>query len=190
MLRPCAFVAGLLLLVVAAPRLSGQGGGGDAGGTSKPPAIDSEKLLDAQTLNVEDPLPFMLVHTTQLKLTENQATRIAAIQGEAMRKNQDLQDRLDSIRPPGTSTRINFSLLTPTERDSVFGARKAIAATTGQMHDNSRRARTEALALLTPEQQQAFTELEQDMRNVLRDANWGSRNGDGGTPQTSGAGPP
>jgi hypothetical protein len=183
--------------VVIAPTLAAQVGGGEAGGNgggaSKPPTIDSVKLAEARTLDPENPISFMLAHTTQLKLTENQATRMAAIQGELNRQNQDLKDKLDSIRPPGTPTHINFATLTPTQRDSVLEARKAIAATMGQIHDNNRRARTDAVALLTDDQQQHLANMEQDMRNFLRDTFYGSRNGDGAAPPhspSSGANPP
>lgn len=181
-------IAAVLSVAVIPPTLLAQVGGGEAGGNggqSKPPPIDSVKLAEARSLDPENPISFMLAHTAQLRLTENQATRMAAIQGELTRQNQDLQDRVDSIRPPGTPTHINFAGLTPAQRDSVLEARKAIAATMGQMHDNSRRARTDAMALLTDEQQQRLADLEQDMRNFLRDTFYGSRNGDAGAAQRS-----
>jgi hypothetical protein len=189
-------IAVVLSTVVIAPAVRAQVGGGNVGGngggSTKPPTIDSVKLAEARALDPENPISFMLAHTTQLKLTENQATRMAAIQGELNRQNQDLRDRIDSIRPPGTPTHINFAGLTPAQRDSVLEARKALAATMGQMHDNSRRARTDAVALLTDEQQQRLTELERDMQNFIRDATYGSRNGDAGAGKhsTTGSNPP
>jgi hypothetical protein len=180
-MRPSLGVIALVAAVVAAPCSHAQKAGGESG--NKTPAVDSVKLAEAKSLDPEDPIPFMLAHTTQLKLDESQATRLAAIHGELERENGDLRDRVDSIRPPGTPTRIDFATITPAQRDSVLRVRKAIAATRGAMHDNSRQARTQALALLTPEQQDLFTRLEQDMQNTIRDAAFGSRNGDGGVPQ-------
>jgi len=180
-------------LVVLVPALRAQGGG-DKGAVNKPPPVDSEKLAEAKALDLENPIPFILSHAGKLKLTADQSTRMASLQGELTRENQDLSDRIDSIQPPGTATHVGFATLTPAQRDSILQARKAIANTRGQMHDNSMKAREAALALMTPDQQKALTAIEQDMRSTLEDAVYGSRNGDGGVPQRSrgggGAGSP
>ena len=104
------------------------------------------------------------------KLVDTQTTRLATIRAQVTRENSELKDRLDSIRPPGAPSRTDFSLLSATQRDSVLQQRKAIAETMGQIHDNDRRARTDAMAVLTPEQQQRVAALEARMRGVLEDA--------------------
>jgi hypothetical protein len=177
-------LAAILAFAAIARVLSAQGGG-DKGAVNKPPAIDSEKLAEAKRMDLENPIPFILSHAGKLKLTADQSTRMASLQGELTRENQDLSDRIDSIQPPGTGRHVGFATLTPAQRDSILQARKAMADTRGQMHDNSRKTREAALALMTPDQQNALTAIEQDMRNTMQDAVYGSRNGDGGAPQRS-----
>lgn len=179
------FACGLAAIVAFgafAPVVSAQGGG-DKGAVNKPPAIDSEKLAEAKKMDLENPIPFILSHAGKLKLTADQSTRMASMQGELARENQDLSDRIDSIQPPGTGTHVGFATLTPVQRDSILQARKAMADTRGQMHDNSRKVREAALALMTPDQQKTLAAIEQEMRSTLEDAVYGSRNGDGGAPQ-------
>jgi hypothetical protein len=175
--------AGILAIAVFASTAIAQGGG--KGDLNKPPPLDSAKLAEAKSMDLEDPIPFMLAHAGKLKLTADQSTRMASLQGELTRQNQDLSDRIDSIQPPGTGGRIAFATLTPAQRDSIMQARKAMADTRGQMHDNKRRAREAALALLTPDQQRDLTAIEQEMRNTMQDAVFGSRNGDGGASSRS-----
>ncbi len=146
------------------------GGGGPGGGTSKPVKVDEKDLAEARSLDPENPVGFILDHAAQLKLVDTQTTRLATIRAQVTRENSELKDRLDSIRPPGAPSRTDFSLLSPSQRDSVLQQRKAIAETMGQIHDNNRRARTDAMAVLTPEQQQRFAALESRMRGVLQDA--------------------
>jgi hypothetical protein len=183
-MRIAIVVAGIGAFAAIAPAATAQLGGGN----NKPPPIDSVKLAEAKAMDLENPIPFVLAHSTRLRLTADQSTRMAALQGELSRQNQDLRDRIDSIEPPGTSTRIGVASLTPAQRDSIIQTRKAIADTRGQIHDNSRHTRDAALALLTPEQQQALTELEREMRNTIEDATYGSRNGDGGAAGSRGRG--
>jgi hypothetical protein len=177
-------LAAVLAFAAIAPVLPAQGGG-DKGAVNKPPAIDSAKLAEAKSLDQENPIPFILSHSGKLKLTADQSTRMASLQGELTRENQDLADRIDSIQPPGTGLHVGFATLTPAQRDSILQARKAMADTRGQMHDNSRKVRDAALALMTPDQQKALTVIEQEMRSTIDDAVFGSRNGDGGAPQRS-----
>jgi LTXXQ motif family protein len=150
----------------------GGGGGGNAaaGGSPKPVKVEEKDLAEARSLDPENPVGFILDHATQLKLVDTQTTRLATIRAQVTRENSELKDRLDSIRPPGAPSRTDFSLLSPTQRDSVLQQRKAIAETMGQIHDNDRRARTDAMAVLTPEQQQRVAALEARMRGVLEDA--------------------
>ncbi len=179
-----AALAATVALAISAPRAAAQGrGGGQSNTTNKTPTVDPKDLAEARSFDAENPIGFMIEHVSELRLVDTQITRLAELKANLTRDNGALKERLDSIRPPGSPSRIDFSVLTPPQRDSVLQQRKAVAETMGQMHDNSRRARTEALALLSPEQQQRYTDLENRMRSVIRDATFsGQTSADGGPP--------
>ncbi|HUQ79694.1 MAG TPA: hypothetical protein VM076_01080, partial [Gemmatimonadaceae bacterium] len=50
---------------------------------------------------VEDPAQFLLAHTGELKLTDAQVTRLAAIARRSAERRESLRAQLDSLRPQG-----------------------------------------------------------------------------------------
>jgi len=97
----------------------------------------------------EDPAEFLLSHTGELKLTDAQVTRLAAIARRSADRRRALRTQLDSMRP-------NFS---PGERpDSAARARmrqrfEQMRPQMDRMREQSLADRRDAIAVLTPDQQ-------------------------------------
>jgi hypothetical protein len=140
------------------------GGGGRRGGRSSGGGggADAHIVALSRTYDPDDPIALMLAARVDLKLADSQAVALRPIETRLRQDNGPVLATLDSLRPPGDSgAPIDWSRITPAERDSVIRTRKAIAQAIGAIHDNVRRARTEALALFSADQQQRFADLEQ-----------------------------
>lgn len=141
--------------------------GGHAGGGNSP--IDPRVVALARTYDPDDPVALMLAARADLKLTDTEAVALHPIERQLMSANRPVRETLDSLRPPGDSARaIDWSHITPPERDSIIQTRKAIAVAIGVIHDNVIRARAASLAVLTPDQQQRFADVEEKVTAALR----------------------
>ena len=111
----------------------GMGAGGSAGGSSA----------------VSDPAEFLLSQTGELKLTDAQVTRLAAIARRSAERRRALRAQMDSIRPEHT----------PGERpDSATRARMRqrfdqLRPQMEQLRTQSQADRRDAIAVLTADQQ-------------------------------------
>jgi Spy/CpxP family protein refolding chaperone len=95
-----------------------------------------------------DPVGRILEQKSELKLTDEQATRLEAIRAKFLEKNQPQMERL--------------------RRD-----REARAA----FHASMDSTRTEVLAVLTPEQQKQVKEMRKKLRSEWREGRHGGRHG-------------
>lgn len=130
---------------------------------------------------------FMLENAEELKLTEDQVNRLRAIQTRFDERTAPLRARADSLRPMRENR----------ERESGDTAqlrqrRQAASEVMTQLRSESESARTEALALLSGDQQKKVQELadarrkEMQSRRGRRGPGEGRRGGDG----RRGGGPP
>src|SRR5690349_6675245 len=98
---------------------------------------------------VEDPAQFLLAHTGELKLTDAQVTRLAAIARRSAERRQALRTQLDSLRPPGMRGQRPDSASRERMRERFEQMRPAMQ----RLRDQSQADRRDAIAVLTPDQQ-------------------------------------
>ncbi len=142
---------------------TGGGGrhGGHRGGQQGGNRVDPKVAAAAAAYNPDDPVALALASRADLKLADSQVVALDAIEGRLLGADAPIRARLESLRPPGDSAKqVDWSKVTPDQRDSILGVRKAVAEATGAIHDNVLKARTDLMAALTPDQQQQFTDLE------------------------------
>ncbi len=121
-----------------------------------------------QPMDPENPIAFMLLHRSELKLVDSQTTQLGNIGTQLTMRNRPLRDSLNDLRPPGDKAVPIPVNLTPAQRDSVFATRRAAARVFGEIHDNARAARDQALAVLSPDQQNKLRTLEQNLEEQAR----------------------
>jgi Spy/CpxP family protein refolding chaperone len=98
---------------------------------------------------VENPAQFLLSHTGELKLTDAQVTRLAAIARRSAERRQSLRTQLDSLRPQGTRGQRPDSAARDRMRQRFEQMRPAMQ----RLRDQSQADRRDAIAVLTPDQQ-------------------------------------
>ena len=99
---------------------------------------------------IEDPAQFLLAHTGELKLTDAQVTRLAAIARRSADRRRSLRAQMDSLRPerpaggarPDSAARVRL-------RQRFDQMRPAME----RLRDQSQADRRDAIAVLTPDQQ-------------------------------------
>lgn len=156
----------------------GMGGGGRHGGRGgshqNGGGVDPKIAAAARSYNPDDPIALALASRADLKLADSQVVTLDGIEGRLLSADGPIRARLDSLRPPGDSAKpVDWSNITPDQRDSIIQVRKAVAEATGAIHDNVLKARTDLLAALSPDQQQQFSDLE---RKVVSAINSGALN--------------
>jgi len=121
-----------LTVVVNAPLTGNVNGGGPGGGSA-----------------VDDPAQFLLSQTGELKLTDAQVTRLAAIARRSAERRQALRAQMDSLRPqrargerPDSATRARM-------REQFDQMRPQME----RLREQSLADRRDAIAVLTPDQQ-------------------------------------
>ena len=98
---------------------------------------------------VEDPAQFLLSHTGELKLTDAQVTRLAAIARRSAERRQALRMQLDSVRPQAMRGQRPDSAARDRMRQRFEQMRPAMQ----RLRDQSQADRRDAIAVLTPDQQ-------------------------------------
>jgi hypothetical protein len=115
-----------------------------------------------------NPIALMTAARGDLRLSDSEVTALTTVQMELQRDQAAGRAALDTLGPNPRASSIDFAHLTPAGRDSLISHRKAVAAANGQLHDAAVTARQRALAILTPDQQRQFLDLEQRVR-IARD---------------------
>jgi Spy/CpxP family protein refolding chaperone len=135
-----------------------------------------------------------VAHASDLKLTDEQRTKIETIASKLRATNAPLLASIDTLRPPRVQlpdpNNPGASVATPPppSADSIaaiVARRHALGEARAQLHENIRLARDQMTQLMTPEQQQRLESLETSARNSAeRGDPGGSRNpnsaGEGG----------
>jgi hypothetical protein len=98
---------------------------------------------------VEDPAQFLLAHTGELKLTDAQVTRLAAIARRSADRRQSLRTQMDSMRSQGMRGERPDSAARAQMRQRMEQMRPAMQ----RLRDQSQMDRRDAIAVLTPDQQ-------------------------------------
>jgi hypothetical protein len=112
-----------------------------------------------QPMDPENPIAFIVLHRSELKLADSQVTQIQSIGAMLTMRTRPLKDSLDELRPGGRPQPLPTTPMTPAQRDSLFASRRAAARVMGEMHDASRSARDQAVAVLSPDQQKKLQSL-------------------------------
>ena len=108
-----------------------------------------------------------LDHATELALADSQQVLLASIRRAQDSANRPWIERLEALRP--TSHPANPLDLSPEQQEEIAARRLAIAEVMEGMRETNTTARQRAMALLTPEQQQKATELEDKARKWARE---------------------
>jgi hypothetical protein len=110
---------------------------------------------------VEDPARFLLAHTGELKLTDAQVTRLAAIARRSADRRQTLRTQMDSLRSQGMRGQRPDSAARAQMRQRFEQMRPAME----RLRDQSQADRRDAIAVLTPDQQaQAWERIARSSR--------------------------
>ena len=113
-----------------------------------------------QPMDPENPTAFIILHRSELRLADSQATQLQSIGALLTMKQRPLKDSLDDLRPANARpAALPTTPMTPEQRDSVLASRRATARLLGEMHDASRSAREQAIAVLTPDQQKRLQSI-------------------------------
>jgi len=154
-MRKLSFALALLL----APALQAQGTAGPGG----PPPARVGPMTGAPTGPGGDVASFLLAHTGELKLSDQQVTRLAAIARRSADRRQTAMRSMDSAMARG-----------PQRRDSAgrgrFAPSPELRATAERLRDQRHADLREALGVLTPDQQATAWEL-----SAMRGGAWMAR---------------
>jgi hypothetical protein len=108
-----------------------------------------------------------LDHAAELALADSQQMLLASIRRAQDSANRPWIERLEALRP--TSHPANPFDLSPEQQEEIAARRLAIAEVMEGMRETNTTARERAMALLTPEQQQQASELEDKARKWARE---------------------
>lgn len=98
---------------------------------------------------VDDPAQFLLGHTGELRLTDAQVTRLAAIARRSADRRRSLRAQMDSVRPERPMGERPDSAARARMRQRFEQMRPAM----DKMREQSQADRRDAIAVLTPDQQ-------------------------------------
>jgi Spy/CpxP family protein refolding chaperone len=153
---------------------------------------DGPRMRDGREMPMRPPaggVALMLEKKADLKLTDDQVTRLEAIQARYAERTAPLRARADSLRPDRGERQ-------DLDANALRQRRQAGAEIMTLMREEGQTARTEALALLSNDQQQKVQEMEQSRRKEMEarrdrrgDGPGGRRSGGGGR-RGGGGGPP
>lgn len=143
-----------------------RGGGGD-------PSAPARPTVAPVLWEPEQIFPLAIAHASDLKLTDDQRTKIETINSKLRASNAPLLDAIDTLRPP----RMQFPVPgeasaptptppppTPEEIAAVVARRHALGEARAQVHENIRLARDQMTQLMTPDQQARLEALETSAR--------------------------
>ncbi|MGH7528505.1 MAG: Spy/CpxP family protein refolding chaperone [Gemmatimonadales bacterium] len=139
----------------------------------------------------------LLEHRSDLKLSDDQVKRLEAVRAKYEKMNQPLVEQVSKLwgdRPSSDS----LESLTPEQRRQLRAERKQrreeirkqnpeVETAMNQLRDNRKAARKEALAILTPEQQQIAKQRMAKRHGEWRGKHRGHRERGAGQPDSSGA---
>jgi len=131
-------------------------------------------------MDPERPIPFLIDHRSDLTLADSQITRLNLIQNRLDAADRSAQLAIDTLPAPSTKP-IDWAHITPTQRDSLIAYRRAMSAAKASLHDNALAARTEALAVLSADQQSRMRSVNQSIINKQIDASRPSSPSGGGS---------
>jgi Spy/CpxP family protein refolding chaperone len=114
-------------------------------------------------MDPENPTAFLILHKSELRLADSQVTQLSNIGAQLTLTTRPLKDSLDDLKPSGRAQPASYSAMTPEQRDSVLATRRAYARVLGELHDASRTAREQSIALLTPDQQKKLASLNENL---------------------------
>ena len=124
----------------------------------------------------------MLENASELRLTEDQTTRLKAIQARYEEKTAPLRARADSLRPARDGQGAGADSTARHQRRQAAGEIMTLLREEGQS------ARTEAMALLSNDQKQKVEALEEARRKEMESRR--GRRGPGGEGRRGGRGGP
>jgi Spy/CpxP family protein refolding chaperone len=108
-----------------------------------------------------------LDHAAELALADSQQAQLASIRRAQDAANRPWIERLEALRP--TRHPANPFDLSPEQQEEIAARRLAIAEVMEGMRETNATARQQVMALLTPEQQEKATELEDKARRWARE---------------------
>lgn len=151
-------VAACSLLLVVAQDLSAQYG--RRGGNGRP-----EDALAIPPRPAPGIAALVLDHAADLALADSQRVLLESVRQAQDSANRPWLQRLDSLRPRSRPAN-GPDDLSQEQRDEIAARRAAIADVMRGMRDNNVLARQQAMALLSPAQQEQATELEKRARKT------------------------
>jgi hypothetical protein len=120
-------------------------------------------------MDPENPTAFIILHRLDLKLADSQVTQLQNIGAQLTMHIRPLKDSLDDLRPAGARpVSLPTTPMTPVQRDSLFASRRATARVLGEMHDASRSAREQSIAVLNVDQQKKLKSLQDQLEFEAR----------------------
>ncbi len=178
-----AAVAVLVGLTAFASAITAQGR--SRGGGSPNQSAPARPTVAPVLWEPEQIFPLAIARASELKLSDEQRTKIETINAKLRASNQPLLESIDTLRPPRLQlpTPGGSASSTPTpipppptaeELAAIVARRHALTEARAQVHENIRLARDELTQLMTPEQQTRLVALETSARN---DAERGDRGG-------------
>ena len=151
-------VAACSLLLVVAQDVSAQYG--RRGGNGRP-----EDALAIPPRPAPGIAALVLDHAADLALADSQRVLLESVRQAQDSANRPWLQRLDSLRPRSRPAN-GPDDLSQEQRDEIAARRAAIADVMRGMRDNNVLARQQAMALLSPAQQEQATELEKRARKT------------------------
>jgi len=143
-----------------------RGGGAD-------PSAPARPTVAPVLWEPEQIFPLAIAHASDLKLTDEQRTKIETINSKLRASNAPLFDAIDTLRPPRMQFPVPGAASAPTpppppptpeEIAAVVTRRHALGEARAQVHENIRLARDQMTQLMTPEQQTRLEALETSAR--------------------------
>jgi len=141
-------LSSVLLLSSGVVALTAQGPAGRRPGPGPIPGPGAMRR-DGSGGAVDNPAAFLLSQTGELRLTDAQVTRLAAIARRSAERRQSLRTQMDSLRPIRPRGQRPDSAARAQMRQRMEQMRPAMT----RLKDQSLADRRDAIALLTPDQQ-------------------------------------
>jgi hypothetical protein len=139
-----------------------------------------------QPMDPENPTAFILLHRSELKLTDSQVTQLTNIGIQLTMRTRPLKDSLAELRPSGVRPASQPTTpMTAEQRDSIFATRRATARLLGEVHDAGKSARDQAVVVLNPDQQRKLESIQNELAFEARVSKQPLINQRGGPPGTS-----
>jgi hypothetical protein len=179
-----ALVAGVTIIAVAAGASALAAQGRTRGGAPPDQSAPSRPHVAPVLWEPEQIFPLAIAHAKDLHLTDEQRAQIETIGAELRAHNTPLLQQIDTLRPPRASPRDSIGAvaappqpLTQEQIAAVVARRHALGEVRAQVHDNTRLARDQLTALLSPDQQTRLVAIEQSARSAAERGDPGDDSG-------------